>query len=107
MTNPIRSAVVALLLLCAVGAPLASAVVGGAFSKPARFVDRTPVAAPVARVQPSKVVWISETTITTSAPAKRHAAPVVAVQAAPTVVRTVTLDQGGRPGFQTVTAWGV
>lgn len=107
MTNPIRSAVVALLLLCAVGAPLASAGIGGAFSKPARFVDRTPVAAPVARVQPSKVVWISETTVVGSVPARRAVAPRAAVQAAPAAVRTVTLDQGGRPGFQTVTAWGV
>jgi hypothetical protein len=58
MKNPIRSAVVALLILCAVGAPLASAVGNGAMSKPARFP-----AAPVAQQQAAATIEMPEMTI--------------------------------------------
>jgi hypothetical protein len=103
MKNPIRSAVVALLLLCAVGAPLASAVSNGAFSKPARLA---PVAQPaVAAVAAPAVVELPETVIAAPAPQRRAQARHVASR--PQAVRTVGLDQGGRPGARTVTAWGV
>ncbi len=101
MTNPIRSAVVALLLACAIVAPIASAWGNGAMSKPARF-PAAPVAVSVEPMTITSSVTLPETVVEGRAPARRAVRRAVVIVASSELCRVRGLDQGGRPGAETV-----
>ncbi len=102
MNNPIKSAVVALLLCCAVVAPIASAWGNGAMSKPARFPE-APVAAQTVVVEPMTIAAVTTIPEITVVGRVQHvAAAKPAVTASSTLCRVRPLEQGGRPGAETV-----
>ncbi len=104
MNNPVKSAVVALLLCCAVVAPIASAWGNGAMSKPARFPS-APVAAQAVVVAPmtiAAVTTIPEITVVGRVQRVTAARKPAVVAATSTLCRARELDQGGRPGAETV-----